>query len=227
MNNTYPREFLPMDTSISPASGLRFSLNAETFELRAPHPQDAVPLLDAIRESLPDLKRFMLWAHFPSTLDPEFQNKRIAAAREAYLAGADYVFHLWSDDKIVGGAGLHPRALNPRALEVGYWIRSSYSGRGLATAVVKACAVFNFEHLKNQRLQCLVNEANQASLRVAQKCGFRLEGELKYWEAQGTKEHRDQGFEVGVSGLMHGMTVDELGSLVWYAEAVAETEILR
>jgi RimJ/RimL family protein N-acetyltransferase len=215
-----------MDAPFSPASGLRFPLSEETFELRAPHPRDALALLEAIHESLPELKRFMLWAHFPSTLDPEFQNKRIAAAREAYLVGSDFVFHLWSGDKIVGGAGLHPRALNPRALEVGYWIRSSYSGRGLATAVVKACAVFNFEHLKNQRLQCLVNEANQASLKVAQKCGFRLEGKLKYWEAQGGEEHRAQGFEVGVFGLMHGMTVDEVEMLGWYREAVMETELL-
>lgn len=215
-----------MDTPFSPAPGLRFSLGGETFELRIPHPEDADALLEAIRESLPELKRFMLWAHFPSTLDTEFQQNRIAAAREAYLTGADFVFHLWSGDEIVGGAGLHPRALNARALEVGYWVRSSYSGRGLATAVVKACAVFNFEHLKNQRLQCLVNEANQASLRVAQKCGFRLEGKLKYWEAQGTEEHRAQGFEVGVSGLMHGMTVDELQRLDWYSGAISETEIL-
>ena len=215
-----------MDMTTLPSSGLRFTLNGETFDLRIPHPDDVNTLLEAIQESLPELKRFMLWAHFESTLDPEYQNKRIAAAREAYLAGADFVFHLWNGDQIVGGAGLHPRALNPRALEVGYWIRSSYSGRGLATAVVKACAVFNFEHLKNQRLQCLVNEANHASLSVARKCGFRLEGELKYWEAQGTEEHRAQGFEVGVSGLMHGMTVDELERLSWYPDVVAKTELL-
>ena len=215
-----------MDTPFSPSSGLRFALDGEVFELRIPHPKDVDALLEAISESLPELKRFMLWAHFPSTLDPEFQQNRIAAAREAYRTGADFVFHLWSGDEIVGGAGLHPRALNPRALEVGYWVRSAYSGRGLATAVVKGCAVFNFEHLKNQRLQCLVNEANQASLRVARKCGFRLEGELKYWEAQGTQEHRAQGFEVGVSGLMHGLTVDELKTLSWYRDAVTETELL-
>lgn len=191
-----------------------------------PFPQDVPALLEAIRESLVQLRRFMLWSHFDSTFDPEFQLARIQTAQEDYLSGKDYVFHLWQGERCVGGAGLHPRALNPRALEVGYWIRTSTSGRGLATAAVQALACFNFEFLKNERLQCFVNAANQGSLRVAEKCGFRREGEFKYWEARGNEQHREQGFQSAASGFMHSIVVDELDSLDWYPRAVAATQFL-
>lgn len=210
----------------SPPTRLRFSLNEQDFEMRAPHPRDVDALLDAVRESLPELQRFMLWPHLDSTLEPEFQHQRLIAAQAAFLEGKDFVYHVWCGDQIAGGMGLHPRALNPKALEVGYWIRSPWVGRGLATAVVQSAAVFNFEVLENERLQCLVNAANEASLKVAQKCGFRLEGEFKYWEPQGSAQHRDRGFQSSPSSFMHSITRDDLDSLAWYVPAVDRTEIL-
>lgn len=210
----------------SPPTRVRFPLKDQEFEMRAPHPRDVDALLEAVRESLPELQCYMLWPHFGDTLEPEFQHQRLIAAQAAYLEGKDFVYHLWCGDQVVGGVGLHPRALNPKALEVGYWIRSSWVGRGLATAMVQSAAVFNFEVLENERLQCLVNAANRASLRVAQKCGFRLEGELKYWESQGNSEHRRQGFRSSPSSFMHSITSDDLDSLQWYALAVERTEVL-
>lgn len=211
----------------SPPTRIRFVQAGRQFEIRAPHPREALPLIEAVRDSLPELQRYMLWAHFDNTLEVEFQHQRLIAAQAAYLEGKDFVFHLWCGDQVVGGVGLHPRALNPKALEVGYWIRSSWAGRGLATAVVQSIAVFNFEALKNERLQCLVNAANKASLRVAEKCGFRLEGELRYWEVQAGEDHRARGFLSSPTSFMHSITRDDLASLPWYAEAVERTEVLE
>ena len=54
--------------------------------------------------------------------------------------------------------------------EVGYWIDRAYWGRGVATAGLAA-----FLHLEQTRpLYAGVAKHNAASLRVLQKCGFRL-----------------------------------------------------
>lgn len=172
--------------------------------------------MEAVEESLPELRRFQIWAHLPQTLEPAFQFQRLVDAQKAYLEGRDFIFHLWEEDRVVGGFGLHPRTLNPKALEVGYWIRTSEAGRGLATAATQRLVRFNFEDLGNVRLQVCANSTNLGSLRVIAKVGFKREGELKYFESQGNEEQRRNGLISGPITVVSALTVDDLGTLPWY-----------
>ena len=57
--------------------------------------------------------------------------------------------------------------------EVGYWIGREYWGKGIAT---KALTEF-LAHVKERPLYARVAKNNAASLRVLEKCGFRISGE--------------------------------------------------
>ncbi len=58
------------------------------------------------------------------------------------------------------------------------WILARWAwGRGLATEAVGAALVWGEAHFRGARTVCLIDPANVASIRVAEKCGFRPSGE--------------------------------------------------
>jgi RimJ/RimL family protein N-acetyltransferase len=59
--------------------------------------------------------------------------------------------------------------------EVGYWLRREFWGKGIAT---RALSEF-LKQVKERPLYAHVARHNIASLRVLEKCGFRLQGEEK------------------------------------------------
>lgn len=77
--------------------------------------------------------------------------------------------------RLVGGVGLYAR-VGHGALEVGYWLRSSAAGRGLATEIVGRLVEAAFELPAVDRLEIHTDPGNRPSRRVAEKLGFRPVG---------------------------------------------------
>jgi RimJ/RimL family protein N-acetyltransferase len=68
--------------------------------------------------------------------------------------------------------------------EVGYWLGRDYWGQGLATRALSAFLA----QLPRRPLHARVAKDNLASLRVLEKCGFRITGEDKaFANARGTE----------------------------------------
>ena len=61
---------------------------------------------------------------------------------------------------------------------MGYWVRTSCHGQGIAGRAAKLVARFAFEHLGLIRVEIVIAVDNQASLRVAEKIGAHDEGIL-------------------------------------------------
>jgi RimJ/RimL family protein N-acetyltransferase len=66
-----------------------------------------------------------------------------------------------------------------RMANLGYWVRASRTGRGIAAAAVASAARFAFQRLDLNRLELVVPEANAASIRVAERVGAKREGLLR------------------------------------------------
>ena len=78
--------------------------------------------------------------------------------------------------KFMGRCGLTPMDIEGREeIEVGYMLAQEYWGRGLATEAARAILHYGFEQVGLVRLICVINPGNQASGRVAEKIGMRLE----------------------------------------------------
>ena len=82
--------------------------------------------------------------------------------------------------QIIGASGFSEQS-NPLVpmYEIGYWLDTQYTGLGLATEMVSALTRFAFESFSAVRVQVLMQRDNNASKRVAEKCGFALEATLK------------------------------------------------
>jgi RimJ/RimL family protein N-acetyltransferase len=94
--------------------------------------------------------------------------------------GEDFVYGLFSPDEsaVVGGSGLH-RRIGPDAFEIGYWIRVSEAGRGLATEATGALTRVGLELCGADRIEIRVEPENHASLAIPRKLGFIEEGLLR------------------------------------------------
>lgn len=130
---------------------------------------DAEAVLEARLESLDSLRRF---------LPPDVLPLTVEAQRERLGSGGR--FGLFEEGRLLASGSLHPRApLNPRGTEIGFWVRSSSQGKGLATLITRLLVVHAVEELGMDRVQIAHSPENGASQRVIEKCGFVLEGRLR------------------------------------------------
>lgn len=81
--------------------------------------------------------------------------------------------------RIVGSISLYHADWNLRAAVVGYGVRSDARGKGYATEALTAVARWALTEGGLQRVALTANTDNIASVRVAEKAGFRREGTLR------------------------------------------------
>ncbi|MEI6476516.1 MAG: GNAT family protein [Actinomycetes bacterium] len=85
---------------------------------------------------------------------------------------------IWFEGRLVGQismGGIIFGAL--RGAHIGYWIDQAYSNRGLTTQAVDLLTEYGFSSLLLHRIEINLRPENAASRKVAEKAGYRLEGE--------------------------------------------------
>lgn len=80
----------------------------------------------------------------------------------------------------IGRCGLLPWTIGDRPeVEVAYMIGKAHWGQGLATEAARGIVDHGFERLALSRLICLIDPANQASIRVAERIGMSFETQME------------------------------------------------
>ena len=80
----------------------------------------------------------------------------------------------------VGGIGFQTRTDDLRhSAALGYWLGKPFWGRGVMTNAVKTMTAYGFETLGLVRIDARVSKGNDASARVLEKAGYKLEGLLR------------------------------------------------
>lgn len=135
---------------------------------------DDVPAMhEAIVESLDHLRPWMPWV----ALEPLTLPQRTAMVRRWLDEGTENLV-IVVDGIYAGGTGLHDR-IGPTGREIGYWVRASMIGRGIATEAARqltegALAVPGVDHVEIHH-----DKANLASRRVPEKLGYTLMREVE------------------------------------------------
>ena len=73
---------------------------------------------------------------------------------------------------MVGSSGLQGIDWEVPKFEIGYWCRTSFTGRGYITEAVRGITAFAFEALGARRVEIRCDSRNHPSVRVAQRAGF-------------------------------------------------------
>jgi ribosomal-protein-serine acetyltransferase len=154
-------------------------LTDKIVALRRFHPRDVDALYAAARESLDDLIPWMSWAHPAYSRDEVAEYVRIVG--ESWDAGRYYAFAITDarDGMMLGVASLSHVHPVYHFCNLGYWIRSSRRGNGLAARAARLAAKFGFEQLGLIRAEVVIAVGNEASLKVAEKSGAQREGILR------------------------------------------------
>ncbi|MGZ5432063.1 MAG: GNAT family N-acetyltransferase [Thermoanaerobaculia bacterium] len=143
--------------------------------IRPCRPDDGPPLHAAARESIAEIFPWMPWCHPEITVDE--LNAWVTQQIVAFEAGTSYEFVIVDDaGRICGACGLNQIDPVYRRANLGYWLRSSATGRGYATSAVRQLVEWAFANTNLNRLEIVVALGNDASSRVAEKAGALREG---------------------------------------------------
>ncbi|MEP6768607.1 MAG: GNAT family N-acetyltransferase [Acidobacteriota bacterium] len=136
---------------------------------------DAERIYEAARESLAEISPWMPWCHPDYSL--EESRGWIAHCEVVWREGREYNFAIEDEaHAFLGTCGLNQIQREERSANLGYWVRTSAAGRGVATEAVRQLADFAFRRTNLVRLEIVVAVGNAGSHRVAQKSGARTEG---------------------------------------------------
>ena len=139
-----------------------------------------VPLVfEAVRESIAEISRWMGWCHADYSV--EESSAWVLSRDEAWAGGTEYSFVITDAQTgmLLGGVGLNFIRRDHRFANLGYWVRTSQAGRGVATAATRLTARFGFEELGLTRIEIVAAAGNIPSQRVAEKAGATREAVLR------------------------------------------------
>lgn len=155
------------------------TLNDSRVILRPFQFEDAGDLYQAVRESLEDLKPWMAWAHDGYSQADALNY--ITVSRAQWGEGSMFNFAIIDPQSGVFSGTCSLSHINPVYFygNLGYWVRSSQRGRGMAGMAARLVARFAFEQLLLARVEVVVAMGNAPSLLVAEKIGAQREGILR------------------------------------------------
>jgi len=81
-----------------------------------------------------------------------------------------------TDGTLIGQVSLHSLDEEIGSGEIGYWLTPSGRGRGIGSAAVDVATRYAFDTLGIARVELFHAVENEASCRLASRCGFLLEG---------------------------------------------------
>ena len=134
--------------------------------------------ISTAHESVGDVFPWLAWCHPQYTLEEAvaWAESRGELARQAL----EYHFVITGDeDRFLGGCGINHISRVHRFGNLGYWVRTSATGRGIAVSAVALSAAFAFQDTDLVRLEIVCAAGNRRSQRVAEKAGAVREGVLR------------------------------------------------
>lgn len=145
-------------------------LSDGTITIRTHKSSDVHPYFEAVRESVAEVSRHLLWCHQDYSIEEaqiwiEKMIPRFWEQRSEY----HFVITDALTGSILGGCGLDEVNWINQTANLGYWVRTSRTRQGIATAASRLLARFGFEQLQLKRIDIVTSIENTPSARVIEK----------------------------------------------------------
>ena len=141
--------------------------------------EDAGAVYEAVGESRESLRPWMPWWDTHKTIEESIHF--CVRSKAHWLLRDNMNLGIWerATGRYLGGTGFHDPEWKVRKLEIGYWLRPSAMGRGHITEAVKVITRAAFEQFAANRVAIHCDTRNERSRRVAERCGYTLEGTVR------------------------------------------------
>lgn len=151
-------------------------LETERLVLRQIAPEDAEDLYRIFS----DEEAMRYWSCRPFTT-PRQADRLIASMAQAAQQGAGIHWAItWRDDgRLIGKCGYNEWRKAHRRGDISYIIDRGAWGKGVVSEALGAVLRYGFEQMNLHSIEAGVTPGNDASTRMLERLGFRLEGHLK------------------------------------------------
>ncbi|MEJ0037013.1 MAG: GNAT family N-acetyltransferase [Gammaproteobacteria bacterium] len=129
----------------------------------------------AVVESIAQVSPWLPWCHEGYGIAET--ESFIESCITAWAQQAHFPFAIFDarTGEYLGGTGVNHIERVNRIGCIGYWVRTSAAGRGIAPKAVRLVARFAFDTLQLSRLEIFARPENAPSRRVAEKSGAKFE----------------------------------------------------
>jgi RimJ/RimL family protein N-acetyltransferase len=150
-------------------------LDAQGIRLRPWRCEDNDALFEATRESIASVSPWLPWLH--EGYGREDSAKWIADCQSSRERGEAYAFGVFdTQGRALGDIALNRIDTRRGSANLGYWVRESAQGQGIATRAARAIAAFAFDVLGLVRIEIVIAVDNLASRRTAERIGAHFDG---------------------------------------------------
>jgi len=149
-----------------------------TITIRPYRIEDAPELHEAAIESVAEIQPFMPWCHAGLT---------VVQAR-AWIQAQVAAFESWeafefavigTEGGFLGSCGVNQIDPIRHRGNLAYWVRTSATGRGVATTAIQKVVRWVFLNTDLSKLEAVISTGNAASIRAAEKAGGICDGVLR------------------------------------------------
>ena len=147
--------------------------------IRRFRPEDVPLLFAAVRESINELSTSLTWCQVGCSI--EQSAAFVSACDTDWEKGERYTFMIFDikDHTFLGSVGLNHINRTHGFANLDYWVRSSRTHQGIASAAVRLLSRFGLHELGFNRIEIIAGTRNRPSQRVAEKAGAKREGILR------------------------------------------------
>jgi len=146
----------------------------EEIALKLKEYQDTEKVFELIDASRDELKQWMTWVdQVQSVEDVEKVTRRQLLQ---FVKKEAMHFVILYKGEVAGDISLKEIDWSIRSAEIGYWLGSGYTGKGIVTRAVEALLAYAFDELKLHKVEIWAAEGNVKSRRIPERLGFVQEG---------------------------------------------------
>lgn len=177
--------------------------------LRYYRPGDVAAVFEAVDESRAEIGAWMDWCH--ADYAPRDAETWVASQPVLRASGDHPMVIVDADtDRLLGSSGLNQVNAIHGFANLGYWVRTSATGRGVASRAARLVSIAGLSALGLHRIEIVTDVRNTASIRVAEKTGALRESVARNRLRHGGESH---------DACMFSLVKDDLPRLVEVATA--------
>ncbi|WP_127529431.1 GNAT family N-acetyltransferase [Paenibacillus kobensis] len=141
------------------------------------HSQALFDLIDSSRESI------RKWLEFPDKTNTVDDTKAFIKRSLNRFANNDgYWAAIWHQGQMVGSIGFLWMDWDAKRTEIGYWLGSSFEGKGIMTKVCSTFIAHAFYDLRLRKIEIGAATQNTRSRAIPERLGFTQEGIIRNYE---------------------------------------------
>jgi ribosomal-protein-alanine N-acetyltransferase len=97
--------------------------------------------------------------------------------------GIQWAITLRNDERLIGKCGYNEWRKRHRRGDISYIVAREHWGKGIVSEALRAVLDYGFDHVNLHSVEAGVTPGNDASTRMLERLGFRLEGHLResFW----------------------------------------------